>query len=68
VRGAACEGIGCEIINGLGDWNYLEIGMEMRDRCSPRKVSNDAQEFGLKHLEMAGNWLERWSCRLVQRG
>jgi hypothetical protein len=43
------------MINELVDWNYLEIGMEMRDGCSPRKVSNYAQAFGLKHLEMAVN-------------
>jgi hypothetical protein len=53
VSGAACEEVGCKMINELVDWNYLEIGMEMRDRCSPRKVSNDAQAFGLKLLEMA---------------
>jgi hypothetical protein len=41
------------MINELVDWNYLEMGMEMRNRCSPSKVSNDAQVFGLKHLEMA---------------
>jgi hypothetical protein len=53
VSGAACEEVGCEIINELVEWNYLETGMDVRDRCSPRKVSNDAHAFGLKHLEMA---------------
>jgi hypothetical protein len=64
VSGAACEEVGCEMINELVDWNYLEIGMEMRDGCSPRKVSNDAQAFGLKHLEVAVVGL---SCRSVRR-
>jgi hypothetical protein len=41
------------MINELVEWNSLEIGMEVRDRCSPRKVSNDAQAFGLKNLEIA---------------
>jgi hypothetical protein len=41
------------MINELVDWNYLEIGMEMCDGRSPRKVSNDAQAFGLKHIETA---------------
>jgi hypothetical protein len=41
------------MINELIDWNYLEIGMELGDRSSPKKVSHDAQVFGLKHLEMA---------------
>jgi hypothetical protein len=44
VSGAACEEVGCEMTNELVDWNCLEIGMEMRDGRSPRKVSNDAQE------------------------
>jgi hypothetical protein len=46
VSGAACEEVGCEMINELVDWNYLENGMEMRDGSSPRKVSSDAQAFG----------------------
>jgi hypothetical protein len=53
VSGAACEEVGCEMIIESVDWNYLETGMEMCDGYSPRKVSNEAQAFGLKHLEMA---------------
>jgi hypothetical protein len=53
VIGAAFEEVVCEMINELVDWDYLEIGMELCDGCSPRKVSNDAQAFGLKHLGMA---------------
>jgi hypothetical protein len=45
VSGAACEKVGCEMINELVDWNYLEIGMEMRDGSSLTKVSNDTQAF-----------------------
>jgi hypothetical protein len=37
VSGVACEEVGCEMINELVECNYLESGMEMRDRCSPRK-------------------------------
>jgi hypothetical protein len=41
------------MVNELVDWNYLEIGIEICDGRFPRKVSNDEQAFGLKHLEMA---------------
>jgi hypothetical protein len=30
--GWACEEVGCEMINELVDWNYVEIGMEIRDK------------------------------------
>jgi hypothetical protein len=49
VSGAACEEVVFEMINEVVDWNYFE----MCDGRSPRKVSNDAQAFGFKHLEMA---------------
>jgi hypothetical protein len=45
VNGATCEEGEGEMINELGDGDDMEIGVELWDGCSPRKVSNDSQAF-----------------------
>jgi hypothetical protein len=51
LSGAPCEEGEGEMINELRDGADMEIGMELWDGCSPRKVSNDSQALGLEHLE-----------------
>jgi hypothetical protein len=53
VIGATCEEGEGEMIYELGDGDVIEIGMVLWYGCSPRKVSNDSQAFGLEHLETA---------------
>jgi hypothetical protein len=53
VIGATCEEGEGEMIYELGDGDDMEIGMKLWDGCSPRKVSNDSQAFGLEDLETA---------------